>query len=105
MRITWMLSVAAALGFGLAACGSDDLGSGDGDGGIAECDDSPDAGFVECTETPASCDYFADEAASLYGCCHGNSIWYCDDNYILAGGSCGGLTCCYDPDMQYMNCI
>ena len=105
MRIFWAITCGAALTFAIAACGSDNLGSGGDEDAGAECDDSADAGFVECAEAPTSCNDFADEAASIYGCCHGNSVWYCDDNFILAGGSCANLTCCFDPDMEYMNCI
>jgi hypothetical protein len=122
-KTCWVALGALLLSFGYTACGGDGSGSDggtDSDTGTdsdadtdsdsdADSDaDTDDAGctedesYVACDGGPASC---ADIADSYFGCCDGNSLWYCDDGTTLEGGDCGDLSCCYDEAGPYMSCI
>ena len=128
MKLFGVVLGSLLLSFGSTACGGDGAGPGgdagtdvgtdsdtdsdsdadsdadadSGAGGDAGCTDDPD--FVSCGGTPSTC---SDMADSYFGCCDGDTLFYCEDGATLGEVPCaeGGLSCCYDPGSNLMGCV
>jgi len=91
---------------------SDADADSDSDADDTESDTGVDTeGLVICDELPTECaDVGVDEDAQFYGCCFGDTVYWCQDlgqDWLLVWKDCAalGLSCAYLAELDYLWCI